>query len=276
MSTINTMAKGIGKFVEKNAPTILTWVGIGCFTGASAYSVYNTFKAANKIEREEVKREENCEHALTNGEKFKLVWKSYIPAVLLIGAGGAAVVTANHINLLRIEALATAYAASNGKVKELKEKLEKEMGIEKPVKGLHDHPVDKNRTNDSVEDPDTPPWDLPDTNFRRPRGQRVRVKDTITGRYFVSSIDDIEKAVNEFNKFAIAEGHGHMNDFYDFLGIDNSDIGNMLQFDVEKKGDTLEMQYDWETGPDDGPMLTITSKGWTIDPYFDEFEVGNM
>lgn len=244
--------KVVEKFVKKNGPTILTWCGIGCFTAASVYTCFGTVKAVRKIDQEECKREKDGGTPMTRKEKVKLVWGYYVPSVLLVGGGTACVLTANHINLARIETLAGAYILSKDKLKEAEKKIDKIAGIETPKK-LEDKWVEER--NDLL------PWE--EAEHSGPRN-RVLIKDAVTGRRFRATRAEVDKAVVEFNNWMLQNNTAYLNDFYDILGLENTEMGSHMRISNYDTGRILEIDWSWENNDQDidEPILVFNTNSW--------------
>ena len=244
--------KTLERFMKKNGPTILTWCGIGCFTAASVYTCFGTVKAVRKIDQEECEREASGGTPMTKTEKAKAVWPYYIPSVLLVGGGAACVLTANHINLVRIETLAGAYILSKDKLKEAEKKIDKLTGVENP-KRLED--------KWEVSRDDRLPWEEAELNGPR---NRVLIKDDVTGRRFRATRAEVDKAVVEFNNWMMQNGTGYLNDFYDILGLDNTEVGSHMRISNHDTGRILEISWSWEDNFDDfdEPILVFSTSSW--------------
>lgn len=243
--------KVVEKTIKKNLPTILTWCGIGCFTAASVYTCYGTVKAVRKIDQEECLREELESTPMSKKEIIGLVWPAYVPSVLLIGAGTACVLTANHINLVRIETLAGAYLLSKDKLKEAEEKIDKLTGVERPKK-LEDKWIEER--NDLL------PWEEPELSEPR----KVLIKDASTGRRWRGTRADVDKAVVEFNNWMMQNGTGYLNDFYDILGLSTTDMGRHMRISNHATGRILEITWSWENNDQDidEPILVFDTNSW--------------
>ena len=243
--------KVVEKFIRKNAPTILTWCGIGCFTAASVYTCFGTVKAVRKIDAEECYHETSGGTPMTRKEKAKLVWPCYVPSVLLITAGAGCVLAANHINLVRIETLAGAYILGKDKLKEAEKKIDKLAGVETPKK-LED--------KWSEERNDLLPWEEPELKASK----RVLIKDEVTGRRFRGTRAEVDKAVVEFNNWMMQNGYANLNDFYDILGLENSEMGSHMRISNHETGRLLEISWNWENNFDDidEPILVFSTNSW--------------
>lgn len=190
--------------------------------------------------------------AMTRKDKVKLVWPAYVPSVLLIGAGAACILAANHINLVRIETLAGAYLLSKDKLKEAEEKIDKLTGVETPKK-LEDKWIEDR--NDLL------PWE--EAELSGPKN-RVLIKDAATGRRFRATRAEVDKAVVEFNNWMMQNGTAYLNDFYDILGLENTDIGRHMRISNHATGRLLEITWSWENNDQDidEPILVFDTNSW--------------
>jgi hypothetical protein len=52
--------------------------------------------------------------------------------------------------------------------------------------------------------------------------------EELSGRSFKSTLEDIERAVNDFNAHIAAQGEATLNDLYEYLGLEPIGLGNEL------------------------------------------------
>lgn len=207
--------------VSKHSPEILTGIGIaGIFTTA-ILAVRATPKALQLIEE---KKEEIGVDDLTPMETVKTTWKCYIPTAISAVASSACMIGSVHVSLRRNAALATAYKISETALTEYREKVVETIGEtkEKTVrekvaqKQIDKTPVSRNEVHISGDG---------DTIFL----------DPLSKRYFKSDIDSIHKVENKLNKQMLHDicGEVNLNEFYDELGIDRTDIGDYFGWTTE-------------------------------------------
>lgn len=79
--------------------------------------------------------------------------------------------------------------------------------------------------------------------------------DCLSGRYFRSSINAVEAAVNRFNKMLLYQNWGSLNDMYDEIGIPEIKLGDEIGWSVDK--DMPELEKVANFGPNDEPCICI-------------------
>jgi hypothetical protein len=219
--TLHSMLKLTEKYIIDNSPTLLSGIAVtgtlmtGYLTGKA------TFKAADLIVSEEMRAqmyEGQPPHPVeTNMDKFKLVWKEYIPPALAVVGTVACIVAANHINAKRMAALAAAYKLSEKQITEYKDKVTEKLGLNKERElrdEINQEAVARTPVSDSM-------LLMMDNN--------VIVMEKWTGRYFRSDMETIKSAENKINHDMISNMYATLSDFYDWLNLphtqESSEVG---------------------------------------------------
>lgn len=206
---VGKLVNSFKALTSKHSPEILTGIGIVSGISSTILAVRATPKAMERIDEKQYELENEREEIVEKVpvlEVIKATWKLYIPAV----ASGVFAVTcligANTVNARRNAALATAYKLSERALVEFKEKTLETIGEQK-MEDVKDK-VYKERINK------TPVKDS--TVIISGTGDTL-CYDCISGRYFSSSIDKIDRAVNKLNArmFTGSEMYISLNDFYD-------------------------------------------------------------
>lgn len=231
------------KLVRKRSPEILVALGLVSMGSAVVLAAKDTPKAIKIIEQ---KKEEKQEE-LTTVETIKATAKVYIPSAVAFAVGAACVIGASSIHLRRNAALAAAASLTDATFKSYRESVtekigeeaEKEIATEVATKNMAQHPVD---TTPVANHPggDNTTWCF----------------DPLSGRYFWSSINSIEKAANLFNKQMRDEVRLSCNEWYDYLGIDHADLGDDSGWDIDRNG---YLELSWSSKLDDkgNPALVL-------------------
>jgi hypothetical protein len=213
--------KSVQASVSKHSPEILTGIGIAGMVTTTVLAVRATPKALKLIE--EMKKEEGTDE-LKPIDTIKATWKCYIPAAVTGVTSVACLIGASRVSLRRNAALATAYKLSETALTEYREQVVETIGEKKEQtvrdkvnqKQLDKNPVSRNEvfiTGDG------------DTLFL----------DPLSKRYFSSDIDRVRKAENTLNKQMLHDicGTVSLNEFYDELGLDRTDIGDEMGWSTE-------------------------------------------
>lgn len=212
--------KSVQSVASKHSPEILTGFGIAGMITTTVLAVRSTPKALKYLEDAKYEKGEE----LTVPEKVKVCWKCYIPAVVTGTASVACLVGASSVSLRRNAALATAYKLSETALTEYREQVvetigeKKEQTVREKVsqKKLDDHPVTKSEV------------------IITGNGSCLCL-DPLSKRYFESDRDRIAKAENELNNRMLHDicGSASLNEFYDEIGLDYTDIGDDLGWNTD-------------------------------------------
>ena len=217
--TLQTVAKNLTRFkgkamalVSAHSPEILTGLGIAGLIGTVAL----TAKAAVKIDHILKEAEETKGEKLTVKEIVKETWKEATPVVLSTAATGACIFASHQISTKRRTALMAAYALAEENLDELKKSIKEMTGEEVYEK------IKTNAEQARFEDVDG----LVAEGVRG--SDTILCYDKMSGRYFWSTKNRIEAAVNSVNQMIISDWSAVLNDFYDELGLDRIYIGDDL------------------------------------------------
>ena len=222
---------------EKNAPTILTVAaGIGVVSTA-ALAIQATAESYFQfivVDPERPQPEASVKNVVV------ACWKNYIPTLTAAALTIGCVVAANSIHLRREAALLAAYALADGNLKDYKSKIEALLGKKKS-----DDVRDK-IAEDKISD-------NPPTNVMLNSKTGVLCLDVLSGRYFRSSVEKINAAVNELNYELVNGAWVDLNAFYGHLGLDGIALGG----DIGWNSDNLLEVYFTSALYDGEPILVL-------------------
>lgn len=222
--------------IKDNSPTILSGLAIVGIFGTvvlTAKASYNACFKINDLAAKKFKEEGSDEITITKAEKFKTVWKDYIPAVA-VGVGTiACIVGANILNKKKQASLVSAYTLLNTGFKRYSGKLRELYGQE-----AHDKIIDEL----SVEDANPKDILRYDMCGNVESGFDDEDEDTVlfcemlspskTPRYFRSKPTSVMAAFLSINRMYALGGSPSVNHFYDFLGIDRIDGCDAIGWDI--------------------------------------------
>lgn len=241
--SIQTLVKTTSSVVSRNAPTILTASAVVGVVTTAVLSAQSAIRASD-ILRE---YEELHEISLTGEEKFKKVWKEFIPPVAMAGATIAAIVGANTVSSRRTAALMSAYSLTEKAFSDYKDKVVEHLGASK------DNTIVAKVAEDIVAEKPS------DAQIFITGNGDVLCYESITGRYFNSSIEKIRKAENDANFQIIHEMTVTQNEFFRLLGLPSTSIGEEVGWDLDRK---LELQISTMTSEDDKPCFVVGYRHW--------------
>ena len=211
-------------FLKKNSATILT---VAAAAGVITTSILSA-KAAIKASRVLAHKEEEKGEKLTLEETISAVWTIYIPPVVSGMSTIACVFGANILNQRQQASLASAYALIENSYKEYKEKLKELYGEE-----AHNNIIDAIAAK-KCEDVYISAGGLESAyNQEIESDTEPRLfYDEYSGRYFESTIEKVLLAEYHLNRNYILRGFARLNDFYEFLGLEQTDYDEAVGWDI--------------------------------------------
>lgn len=243
--------KSAGRVLTKYSPGILTGIGITGMIGATFMAVKATPKALYLIE---AKKEESEVEELTPVETIKTCWKCYIPATLTTVLSAVCLIGASTVSTKRNAALATAYSISEAALREYQEKVVEVVG-EKKEKAVRDAVAKDQIERDPVTKSEVV---IIDSN------SNTLCYEPLSGRYFKSTIDKIKKAEIKLDRQMIQEMYVSLNDFYWEIGLDGTDLGDKMGWNLSKG--YMDLSFSSQLADDGTPCAVIV---YGIPPVYD-------
>lgn len=206
--------------IVKHSPEILTGLGITGMIATTVLAVRATPKALRCIE--DAKNEKGDD--LSPIETVKATWKCYIPALVTGAAATGCLIGSCSVSVRRHAALATLYKISETAMDEYQEQVIESIG-EKKEKDIQDKVAQKQIDKTPVNE---------ENIINTGRGNTLML-DPLSQRYFRSDIEAIRRAENSINKEMIhgLYGTANVNDFYDEIGLDRTETGDMVGWNTE-------------------------------------------
>lgn len=237
-----------------NSPFLLTAVGVLGVVGtavATHRAAVKSEKLLLEIEDQQLSRKEPFT-PVVGKEKFLLVGTHYIPPVLIGAATITAIVMANRISTKRTAAALAAYALTDKKASEYREKVAEKLGI-KEERALREELIKK------------------DISEHPPKRELVIVSgdggvlchDQFSGRYFRCKAEVLKRAENDTNRQMLHDQYATLSDFYHMVGLEptngSEDLGwnftQLLQLDISPvlvDQDTPCLSFRFEPNPTPG------------------------
>lgn len=218
--------------VSEKSPEILVGIGLAGMLTSTVLAVKATPKALDILAQED--------EELTNIEKVKKTWKCYIPATIGYCTSAACIIAATSTHNKRNAVLAGAYKLSESALLEYRNKVVEVVGEEK-----------EKEIRDSI---------AQDRVEHQPvvtclgKGDYL-CYDMLSGRYFKSDIDKIQKVVNEMNYKLLNDNILSLNEFYYELGMKATDIGYEQGWDISKG--MIEVSFSSTISENDEPCIVM-------------------
>lgn len=208
-----------------HSPEILTGIGISGMITTTIMAVKATPKAVKIISQKEEEKGE----ILTPIETIKVTWKNYIPAAVIGIISTSCLICANNVNTKRNAALATAYSISETALRDYKDKVVETIGEKREKTVKEAIAQDKIDNNPVVQE-----------NIIHTGKGNTLCYDLMFGRYFTCDVDVIEKAINRVNRNINIEGYASLNDFYVEIGLEPTEIGDCLGWNIDSREIIIE------------------------------------
>lgn len=249
-NTIGNMFLKIRDVLVSNSPTILTGLGVTGLFSTVIFAVKATPKAIALLDEEVERRalewsdrsSEDIKIELTTKEIVKLTWKCYIPTAIMGATTIACIIGANHINIRKNAALMSLYALTDTALQEYKEKVAETIGTRKAEK-IQDEIIQENLNKHPV------------TKIITTGEGNTLCFDTLSGRYFYSSIEKISKIINEYNYNLLNERYMTLNEFYDYLNLEHTTLGNDIGWSTEIG--MVDIYYSSKISPNNMPCVVL-------------------
>jgi hypothetical protein len=242
--TLALRFKQLEKLAVDNSPALLTAIGVvGTITTALL-----THKAATKVEQI-ICAKESVEgtHGEFMGrlkERAPLVWKLYIPPVVVGSLTLASIVGSNRIGSKRAAAVAAAYTISEKAYSEYRERVVATIGDNKE-RAIRDDVVRARLA-------ENPPSE---SNMVVIGSGDVRCHDMYSGRYFDSSVEEIKKAMNDTNYQINTHGYASLTDFYERIGLPRNIVSEEVGWTSDK---LMDISFTTILSEDGRPCVAIT------------------
>lgn len=231
----------VKKTLDHNSPTILTCLAVAGLiaTGITAYRMASTADeiiARKKKELDETEPNETEKKKEIVIQAAKELAPVVLPTVLMGSATAACIIGSNHASKKKIAVLSTAYTLSEKTVKSLNEKMVEVVG-EKKTSDIKDAiikdtigaaPEELANANKEEIDPKV-------VSANTPMARDVLCKDIYSGRFFWSTYEKIQIAINRLSSDCQTEMWIGLNDLYSEpeINLENVPMGDDLGWNVD-------------------------------------------
>lgn len=251
---LHPATKAIRTFTRHHSTEILTGTGVvGVISTA-----YLSAKAALDLD-------EHCrEHTnwslrdrWANGSK-KRTLKDAVPFFSAPVLSGALTITsivgANRVAANQTAVIAGAYALSEKALDEYRSSVKRSLGEEK-VRGVEEKVAQTKLQKDPIQQ---------NFVFLTGNGEDL-CYDSISGRYFRSSVEAMRKAENDVNHELFNDTWVSLNRLYDFLGLEHIKLGEELGWSTDN---LLQLAFSTQLATDNTPCVVLN---YVVDPKLDPY-----
>jgi hypothetical protein len=237
--------KTIQQQISKNSPSILAGLGAAGVVSTAILAVKATPQALILLESEAYRHK--CQpHELEPLEVIQAAYKPYIPAILSGVLTIGAIVSSNSINLKRNAALVGLYSIAVEGLQEYQRKVIETIGEKKELDIRDEIAQDKLKAN---------PVENKEIYLL---GGDALFYDSLSGRYFKSSMETVRKSQNDFNHDLLTEMYKPLNDFYDLIGLEDTEMGRNQGWNVDNG--QLDIQFSTKLATNGEPCVVLTYK----------------
>lgn len=241
--TVANFFKAAKSMVSQHSPEILMGVGTAGMVTTTILAVKATPKALRLME---AKRQEEQKEELTPLETVKTTWKCYIPAVITGAASITCLIGSASVSARRTAALAAAYQIADSTLNDYKEKLVEVVG-ERKAEAVRAKVGEEKLEKNPVEQ----------SNVIITGNGKTLCLDYYSGQYFESSIDRIQKVMNQINADLLRDTFGYisLNDIYDELDLRHTEMGEELGWNITDG--VIEVEFSSSIASDGRPCLVM-------------------
>lgn len=219
MHSVQQLGKEIGRYLSKHSGSILMGCGIAGVVTTAVVAVRATPDALEDISIAEAAKGEK----LTHIEVVKTAGKRYIPALIIGGVSISCLIGAQSINARKQAALASLYVMTSDNFKEYRETVREQLGDKKSDEVEHE--VARKKLESA------PP--VASSEIIMTDGTTL-CYDAWSGRYFKSSMEKIQSAINDLNHDINRDYFASLNDLYFLLGLPTIQLGEYTGWNAKK------------------------------------------
>lgn len=255
MLDLKDITRQTGLALKRNAPQLLTGIGITGMISTTIMAVRATPKALKRVE-ERKKQEQHSR--LTPVQMIETAGPCYIPAAVTGVLSVGCLISSCAESTRRNAALATAYTLAESSLREYREKVVETIGERKETAILE--AIDR----DKVEKHPPEPAEIA---YAEGSGQTL-CYDAMFGRYFYSDRAALERAANDLNRAmsTMSEPYISLNQFYLEVGLPTTEIGDRLGWNVAKG--LIDLRFSSQLADGHTPCLVMS---YRVAPEYDYY-----
>lgn len=236
---IGPFFKTAQKFVIDNSPGILTGFGVA---GAITSAVL-TGRAAFRVGLDVADQAEKTSDPIPDTkESIKLYWKEFVPPAVVLAGTVVCIVGATTVSSRRTAAMTAAFKLSEELADGYKKKVAETIGAQKHEKMQAELASDRMEKLGGYE------------NFIIV-GSEVLFFDSLSGRFFTSEVEKVNKAVNEINAQVNRYYCASLSEFYYKIGLDSTEFSDSVGWNTDE---LLEVSFTATLLSNNKPAIQIS------------------
>lgn len=217
---LKALASALWMGAKRHSPEILVGLGIAGAASSVIFAIKATPKAMILLEE---KRQELGVEKLEAKEIIKTAAPVYIPTAVSFGVSVACIIGASSVNARRNAALTAAYTLSESTLRTYRDKVLETVGEDKEREIRQAAAIEQQQKTPETQ-----------TVVVNHAAGQLKCFDSLSGRYFTATKNQIDKAVNEFNRQLRDDMRISLNEWYDMIGLDQNKLGDMLGWDIDR------------------------------------------
>lgn len=235
--------RALGRGAKAHSPEICVVLGLAAAAAAIIFAVKESPKAHKLIEE---KKAELGVEKLPVKETVKTTWKCFAPTVGFGLASAVLILSGSKISLDRTAAMGALYNVGRDALSDYKASVKENTDEETQKKIEHE-------TAEKAAERAAEPVHTVQTYVNS--GNAETFIDSLSGRQIITTMNAVDKAVNDFNSQLIDDNALPLNDWYWLVGLDENVVGDMLYWDMMRTG-KLQVSYS-ATIKDGKPCIVI-------------------
>lgn len=252
-------------YLKRSSPTILTCIGAIGVVATSVMAVKVTPKAVDLIRADSRQNHDGDPYAYTKLEAVQSCWRCYIPAALVGLSTISCIFGANILNKRNQASLVSAYVM-------LSESYQKYRKAANAVYGEEaDSRIKAQMAKDTYVSADGYSVYSSDLD---PESERILCYDLFSQRYFTATMAAVLNAQYHVNRNLCLRGDSTINEFYEFLGLDEIKYGDEIGWSLDELMEGGIMWLDFENSRavmDDGMECCVISPLWDPNKFYNDY-----
>ena len=222
------------KMLRTNSPQLMAGLGVAGVVATAVLAAKGSFDAAETIQLS------NAEDDSLK-EKAKLVWPHYVPAASVGVVTIGCIAGSNKLHGKRAAAAVSAYTITERAFSEYRDKVRDELGEHK------EQVIRDDLARKKIED-------NPHGGVIIAGDGNVMCCELYTGRYFMSSMENLRQAMNTTNQSVVNDYYVSLNEFYDEVGLPHTATSSELGWDSDR---LMELEFSTVLSEDGKPCLAF-------------------
>lgn len=223
------------KTIVANSPGILTGLGAAGLVTTAVLTGKAAIHADRMVRAEYYVQGGDETELMTKKEVVALVWKEFVPPVVVGVASIACIIGANSIGTRRAAAFAAAFKLSEDAAEKYRQQVVEKIGA-KAEEGVREKLAEQKILN------------TPGHEQIIVVGSKSIFFDEFSGRYFEADFEAVRKAVNDINYQINNSMYASVSDLYDKLGLKPTEVSGMFGWNANQQLDVLYVPIMIEEG----------------------------